>query len=77
MPECYGETFNIGADRPYSVLQFAHEIAHALDVEPWIIYLPGRKEVMHAYADHAKVERVFGRSPRPHFRTDYEPWLHG
>ncbi len=68
MPECYGETFNIGADRPYTVVELAREVAHALEIEPKIVHLPPRNEVIHAYASHAKVERFFGSQPKTDLR---------
>lgn len=54
------EVFNIGADQPYSVLELAHEVARALGKPPKIEHLPARHEVVHAYASHDKVRRVFG-----------------
>src|SRR3712207_3136109 len=36
------ETFNIGADRPYTVLELAEEIGRALGVEPQLEHLPAR-----------------------------------
>ena len=68
MPECYGETFNIGADRPYTVMELAQEVARALGVEPKIVHLPPRSEVIHAYASHAKVESFFGPQPKTDLR---------
>jgi UDP-glucose 4-epimerase len=66
VPESVGEVFNIGADRPYRVVELAHVVSHALGVEPDIVYLPPRQEVMHAYASHEKVQKVFGdRQPIP------------
>lgn len=57
------EVFNIGADQPYSVLELAHEVARALGKAPRIEHLPARQEVVHAYASHDKVRRVFGEKP--------------
>ncbi len=56
-----GETFNIGADRPYAVNDLARVVAKEMGVEPRIEYLPARKEVLHAFSDHSKAERVFGK----------------
>jgi UDP-glucose 4-epimerase len=56
----YDETFNIGADRAYSVNELALEVARAFGVEPVIEHLPARSEVLHAFSTHAKVEGVFG-----------------
>jgi len=55
----YGHVFNIGADQPCTVLELAHEVASAFEVEPRIEHLPARKEVVHAFASHQKVRRVF------------------
>ena len=64
MPNCYGEVFNIGADEPYSILELAQEVGRALGIDPAIRYLEARKEVVHAYASHAKVQAYFGVQPK-------------
>jgi UDP-glucose 4-epimerase len=61
--EAWNSVFNIGADREYSVNDLALEVARAMGKEPRIEYLEARKEVLHAYSDHAKVRRVFGEMP--------------
>jgi len=63
MPECYGQVFNIGADKHYSVLELAHEVARALELPANIRHLDARNEVVHAYASHAKIEKYFGPQP--------------
>jgi len=61
VPEAANEVFNVGADTPYTVLELAHAVGQALEVaEPEIEFLPARKEVVHAFSDHAKLHRVFG-----------------
>ena len=61
VPEAANEVFNVGADTPYSVVDLAQAVARAFDVdEPEIEFLPARKEVVHAFSDHAKLHRVFG-----------------
>jgi UDP-glucose 4-epimerase len=55
-----GETINIGADTPYSVNRLAAVVARAFGVEPKVRHLQARKEVVHAHADHAKAQRLFG-----------------
>jgi len=45
MEECYNETFNIGADQPYSVNELARVVAKVMGVEPKIQYLEARNEV--------------------------------
>jgi UDP-glucose 4-epimerase len=57
------ETFNIGADTPYSVLDLAQTVARAFGAEPDIEHLPARNEVVHAFSDHAKLQRVFDPPP--------------
>ncbi len=64
VPAAYGEVINIGADQPYSVKYLAEVVARAFGVEPEIQYLPPRNEVVNAYSDHSKAERLFGgRAP--------------
>jgi UDP-glucose 4-epimerase len=60
VPEAYNQVLNIGANQPYSVNQLAQSVAHAMGVEPNIIYLPPRNEVFTAYSSHEKVRRLFG-----------------
>jgi UDP-glucose 4-epimerase len=59
VPGAANEVFNVGADTPYTVLDIAHEIANAFDVEPRVEHLPARNEVVHAFSDHSKATRVF------------------
>ena len=54
------EIFNVGADRPYSVKHLATVVAKAFGVEPRIEFLEARREVLHAFSDHAKANGVFG-----------------
>jgi len=58
------QVFNVGADTPYTILQLADEIAGAFGVPKNVMHLPARNEVIHAFADHAKVGRVF-QPPSP------------
>lgn len=53
-------TFNVGADEAHSVLDLAHLVAEAFDVEPEIRHLPARNEVVHAFSDHTRIREVFG-----------------
>lgn len=55
----YGETFNIGADIPYTVNELAQFVAKAMGVSPNIEYLKERNEVKVAYADHSKIKKFF------------------
>jgi UDP-glucose 4-epimerase len=59
IPEAYGEVINIGADKPYTIQYLAEVAAQAFGQEPRIRYLPARNEVVHAYSDHRKAQRLF------------------
>lgn len=61
--ESANEVFNIGADRPYTILELAQEIAAAFGAEPEVDHRPARSEVVHAFSDHSKVQRVFSPPP--------------
>ena len=64
VPEAANEVFNVGAETPYSVVDLAHAVGRAFDVaEPEIEFLPARREVVHAFSDHARLHRVFGEAP--------------
>lgn len=60
VPAARNEVFNIGAEKPYTVLELAREVARAFDAEPNIRHLEARKEVVHAFSSHAKLEQAFG-----------------
>lgn len=60
MPETVNEIYNIGADKPYTVLELAETIAEAMGESYGIIHYPARKEVVHAYSDHTKANKTFG-----------------
>jgi UDP-glucose 4-epimerase len=55
----YNQVFNVGADKPYNVLELAHEIAAAFDVAPQITHLEARNEVVHAFSSHDKAASYF------------------
>jgi UDP-glucose 4-epimerase len=64
VPDAANEVFNVGAETPHTVLHLANEVAAALGVaDPEIDFLPARREVVHAFSDHAKLHRVFGEQP--------------
>lgn len=60
VPAAYNQVFNIGADQPYSVNELANAIAHSMGVEPNLLHVPARNEVLNAYSSHDKVRHVFG-----------------
>ena len=57
--EAYNQVFNIGADDVFTVNQLARTVCNEFGVDPKIKYLTARKEVVHAYSDHSKVQRIF------------------
>jgi UDP-glucose 4-epimerase len=60
IPEANNQIFNIGADQPYSINELATAVSLAMGVEPKLIHLPARNEVVHAYSSHEKVQRLLG-----------------
>lgn len=58
----YNEVFNIGADKEYTVNELAHAVCEVMGKQGSVRHTEARNEVMHAYADHSKVEKVFGVS---------------
>jgi len=65
-----GEIFNVGADVPYTVNHLADVVRNAMGVpEHPIVHHPPRNEVMHAFSDHSKVQRVFGLSAATDLET--------
>ncbi len=60
-PDSWNQTYNIGADQPWTVLDLATQVCKALGVqEPRINHAAARNEVQIAYSNHDKVKRVFG-----------------
>lgn len=59
-PSCYGETFNIGADQPYTVNHLAQTVIKAMNASAKITHVEARNEVKHAYSSHEKVNKFFG-----------------
>ena len=60
MKEAYNETFNIGADTPYTVKELATLVCESFEVPEMLEFLEARNEVVHAYSDHSKVHQFFG-----------------
>jgi len=59
-PAAWNQVYNIGADRPYSVNHLAAAVSRALGVEPRVVHLDPRHEVVHASSDHSRARAVFG-----------------
>ncbi|SRR5579883_1127184 len=53
------EVFNVGADTVYTVNQLAAEVMDAMSAKQSINHLPARNEVVDAWSDHSKVQRIF------------------
>lgn len=63
-PAAHGRTFNIGADRDYTVLELARAVAAAMGVPDHpVVHLAPRNEVREAWADHSAVAQVLGPFP--------------
>jgi UDP-glucose 4-epimerase len=59
VPAARNEVFNIGADAPCSLNDLARLVAAAMGVEPRVVHLESRHEVVHAYSAHDKLHKVF------------------
>lgn len=55
----YNQVFNIGADRPFTILELWQVIAREMGVEPEAAFLAKRDEVQHAVSSHEKLRRFF------------------
>jgi UDP-glucose 4-epimerase len=63
VPGAHNQIFNVGGETPYSVKQLAEAVLAVAGSKSPLRHLPARKEVVHAFADHSKVRRVFGPQP--------------
>lgn len=59
MPETANEIYNIGADKPYTVLELAETITDIMGAPKDFLFQPPRLEVVHAFANHDKVNTAF------------------
>ena len=57
------QIFNLGADTPTTVNRLAEVVQEAMGRRTGVLHLPARKEVVHAFSDHSKIGRVFGKRP--------------
>jgi len=61
----YGQTFNIGADKPYSVNGLIGKVCAAMGAPRCEVrHLPARLEVKYAFSSHKKVEKFFAYRPK-------------
>lgn len=68
----YNEIFNIGADEVFTVNDMAREVCRAFGVDPKVMHLEPRREVVHAYSDHSKVQNVFAHKTKYTLREGIE-----
>lgn len=63
--KAYNEIFNIGADVPYSVNELLGQIQLFMEAPDFeVVYLPKRKEVLHAFSDHSKLKKIAGTTSK-------------
>jgi len=62
-PKARNRLFNVGGNQPITVNELARNVARAMRAKLEIEYLPARKEVWAAYAQHSAVHAVFGKTP--------------
>lgn len=60
LPEAYNQVFNIGSDTHTSVNELATTVCKVLGRVGSMLHVEARNEVEHAYADHSKVNALFG-----------------
>jgi UDP-glucose 4-epimerase len=58
-PDAQNQVFNVGADTPVPVKRLAEVVCEVMDAPVNIQFLEARNEVLHAYARHDKVRRIF------------------
>lgn len=63
IPEANNETFNIGADRPYSVRELAEVVQRVMGRQTGVQCLEARNEVQDAFSDHSKAHRILDAGP--------------
>ena len=77
MPSAYGEIFNVGADKPYTVNELATLVMDAMGKQGELAHLEARNEVTFAFSDHSKARKVFGEVKETSLKEGLErmvPW---
>lgn len=59
--DAYNNVYNIGGDNFHTVNELAQVIKKTYKSDVDIVHLPARNEVKHAYSEHSKLERYFGK----------------
>ena len=76
-PAAYGEIFNVGADKPYTVNELATLVMQAMGRQGELAHLEARNEVSFAFSDHSKARKVFGEVKETSLKEGLErmvPW---
>lgn len=58
-PAALNQVFNVGADQPHAVIDLANSVAKCMGVEPNVVHLGARNEVVNAYSSHKKAAKIF------------------
>jgi UDP-glucose 4-epimerase len=59
VPEAFNQIYNVGADQEFTVNELANTVCDVMGMSGQVRHLDARNEVMHAYADHSKVQKAF------------------
>ncbi len=60
-PLALNQIINIGTDQNYSINELTIEVIRAMGLGGEILHVESRNEVIHAWSDHNKCERIFGK----------------
>jgi UDP-glucose 4-epimerase len=60
-PLALNQIINIGADQNYSINELTTEVIRAMGLGGEVVHVESRNEVVHAWSDHSKSEKVFGK----------------
>jgi UDP-glucose 4-epimerase len=64
VPAARNRIFNIGADVPHTVNELAEIVAESMGIPCRVRHLEARNEVMAAFAEHSRVDEVFGHGTK-------------
>jgi len=57
--EASNSIFNLGSDKPYTILDTAKLIARVMNVTPQYVFLKPRLEASEVFSDHKKLKKIF------------------
>lgn len=63
LPQTALQVFNVGSDKYYTIEQLAHLVMDAIGIRVDLRHVDARKEVIHAFADHTKLQAYFKNLP--------------